>query len=580
MDRREVLRIDSALSDFRGARRKAILTEVLGRFQGNSSRLLSFEEARQKLHTQMTGREVTKDIPLDHIVGSVNRYEDFTRGFLPRASIDSQRWASVKAAQFSMTGLAPIEVYQIDQVYFVLDGNHRVSVARQMGIKTIQAHVTEIPTRIKLTPDIKPDDLIIKAEYLDFLDATCLDLSRPQADLEMTAPGQYPVLLEHIRAHQQYLKQEKHRDVNLEETAVHWYDKVYLPVIKIILGQGLLRDFPGRSEADLYVWLLDKKSIIEKELGINVEMEAAAGQLVKQFGSSFHQVILRSTQKLVEAFTPRALEEGPAPGEWRKEVVNYRSEKALFNAILVPVSGTEESWKALDQAKIVVEREEARLQGLHIISSKRIQKQSKALQIQEEFTNRCRQAGLEGQLTLAKGDPAQRISERAAWNDLVVINLSYPAQPRAMNKFRSGFRSLVLHCPRPILAVPHRISPLNRALLAYDASSKAQEALYVATYLAGKWDIPLVVLTIQEGENPTRESQARAREYLETHGIQATYEDAKGPVAPSILIIAEEEKCDWIIMGGYGTAPVVNFMLDNVVDQVLRSSGRPMLLCR
>jgi nucleotide-binding universal stress UspA family protein len=127
--------------------------------------------------------------------------------------------------------------------------------------------------------------------------------------------------------------------------------------------------------------------------------------------------------------------------------------------------------------------------------------------------------------------------------------------------------------------VPKRVSPLTRALLAYDASPKAQEALYIATYLAGKWAMPLVVLTIHEDASLSN-AQNKAREYLESQGIQAEYEAVQGPVAASILVVAEEFHCDWVIMGGYGAAPVVNFMLDNVVDQVLRSSGRPMLLCR
>ena len=70
----------------------------------------------------------------------------------------------------SAQGLQPIEVYKVSEVYFVLDGNHRVSIARQEGWKTIQAHVIEIQTDIPLTPDVQPDELIVKAEYAGFLD--------------------------------------------------------------------------------------------------------------------------------------------------------------------------------------------------------------------------------------------------------------------------------------------------------------------------------------------------------------------------------------------------------------------------
>lgn len=580
MDRGEVLKIENALGDFRAARRKAVLSDLIRVVQGDSRKLLSFEQARRSLKTQMTGRQIIKDIPLNAIVGSVNRYEDFTRGFLPRKTIDPNRWASVQKAQYSMEGLPPIEAYQIDQAYFVLDGNHRVSVARQMGMKTIQGLVTEIPTRVKLTPDATPEDLIIQSEYLDFLEATRLDQTRPEANLEMTAAGQYQKILQIIVEHQEHIRQKKKREITLEEAASNWYDTKYLPLVNALSSNGLLRDFPGRSLADLYAWLVDKSEQIEKDLGINVNIELAASRLTKQFSPSTWQATNRVLTRIKDMLIPDALEAGPEAGEWRKEVVNYRGNEVLFNDILVPVSGTAQSWLALDQAQIIAKKEAANLYGLHISRTQAQKNQAKLNQIQQDFQSRCQKAGLEGKLTQATGDPARRISERAVWSDLVVINLSFPPQPQALSKYRSGFRSLVLRCPRPILAVPQRVSPLERALLAYDASPKAQEALYVATYLAGKWGIQLVVLTIREEDATKDESQQKAREYLESHGVQATYEEIAGPVANSILIIAEEHHCDWIIMGGYGSAPIVNFMLDNVVDRVIRSSGRPMLLCR
>lgn len=579
MDFNTPLEMDQALYDFRAARRKAILTEIIGALQGNPPQLIPFDQVRQKLKTPVTGRQVLKDIPLDAIVGSVNRYDDFTRGFLPRSTIDPKRWANVLAAQHSLSGLPPIEVYQIDQVYFVLDGNHRVSVARQMGMKFIHALVTEIPSRIKLTPDITPDDLIIKAEYLDFLEATRLDINHPEAEIEMTAPGQYPKLLCLIAEHQHKLSQKKHREVSFEEAASHWYETDYLPLAKIILTRGLLRDFPGRTQADLYIWLVEKRDLIEKELGIQVELQSTAGQLAKRFSPSLRRIPNRLLRKLKDHLVPDALEAGPPPGEWRKEVLNYRGHEVLFSDILVPISGSQESWLALEQAKLIAHKETARVHGLHILPRSPKKELPNPEELKKEFEERCRKDEIPGELTLTKGEPARRISEFAAWVDLVVINLNYPPYPQLLSKSRSGFRSLVLRCPRPILVVPRRVSPLNRALLAYDDSPKAQEALYIAAYLAGKWCIPLVVLTIQE-ENTDLSAQQKAREYLESQNIQAVYEQMRGPVAASILVMAEEYHCDWIIMGGYGSAPLVNFLLDNVVDQILRSSARPMLLCR
>ena len=139
-----------------------------------------------------------QEIPLDKIVGSVGRYQDFTRSFLPKKDSDEVRWATVRAAINDMKGMPPIEVYQIGEVYFVKDGNHRVSVARQLGTTTISAYVTEIETRVPLTADDNPDEVICKAGYADFLEKTNLDHHFPKADLLMTISGHYQVMLDQI----------------------------------------------------------------------------------------------------------------------------------------------------------------------------------------------------------------------------------------------------------------------------------------------------------------------------------------------------------------------------------------------
>src|SRR5919109_5067282 len=161
-----------AIQDFQSARQKAGIQEVLARITGKSNQLLSYDEVAEKLKLRIRTERGVQHIPLDAIVGSVGRDTDFTRAFLPRRAVNQQRWANVKAAMEDGAGLPPIEVYKVGEVYFVIDGNHRVSIARQEGAITIEARVIEVRTDIPLTLDVQPDDLIIKAEYADFLDAT------------------------------------------------------------------------------------------------------------------------------------------------------------------------------------------------------------------------------------------------------------------------------------------------------------------------------------------------------------------------------------------------------------------------
>ena len=147
----------AAIEDFHRMRRRAGLLKIFNRFRKHTS-LLSYEDIRHQLRAVEKSSYQLRSIPLDAIQGRVGRYTDFTRDFLPTKSIDPQRWANVKAQVYSLEGVPPIEVYQIGQVYFVLDGNHRVSVARQMGNDTIEelAH-----HRLRLGADKLVDDTAV-----------------------------------------------------------------------------------------------------------------------------------------------------------------------------------------------------------------------------------------------------------------------------------------------------------------------------------------------------------------------------------------------------------------------------------
>ena len=172
------LKRQMAVQDFQAARQRAAIQEVLARITGRPSELLSYEEVAEKLKLRIRTERGMQHIPLDAIVGSVGRYSDFTRTFLPRRKEDQDRWAGVRAAFLEDgAGLPPIEVYKVGEVYFVVDGNHRVSIARQEGAKTIEAHVIEVRTHVPLTPDVRAEDLIIKSEYVEFLEYTMVHSS-------------------------------------------------------------------------------------------------------------------------------------------------------------------------------------------------------------------------------------------------------------------------------------------------------------------------------------------------------------------------------------------------------------------
>ncbi|KPV50071.1 hypothetical protein SE17_29080, partial [Kouleothrix aurantiaca] len=178
------------------------------------------------------------------------------------------------------------------------------------------------------------------------------------------------------------------------------------------------------------------------------------------------------------------------------------------------------------------------------------------------------------------GTVTRQICERARLTDLVVVSLSYPPGAEALARLRSGFRSLLQRCPRPILAAPVPAMPIASALLPYDGSPKAEEALFAATYLALSWKIGLTVLTVSDGQETTEATQQRARDYLERHGVQANYVLAEGAAGVLISETARERRCDMVVIGSYGFNPLLEIMLGSSVDQVLRESRVPVLLCR
>ncbi len=573
--------IASAAQDFRRARRRADLQEIMARVTGRSVDLLSYEEVRQKLKAEESRGRTLRDIPLDAIVGSVGRYNDFTRGFLPRQDSDEGRWARVKVA-VDARGLPPIDVYQIDQAYFVKDGHHRVSIARRLGATHIQARVTEVHTRVPFSPDVQSDDLIVKAEYADFLERTPLDELRPQANLSVTAPGQYRLLEEHIQVHRHLMTRglDQKQEVSYDQVVTHWYDEVYFPVVRIIRERGILRDFPGRTETDLYLWVSEHRAELEKELGWEIDPETAAADLVTYFSPKPERVVARLGGKILDAMTPDELEAGPPPGRWRQERLGVRQVDHLFADVLVAITGEEAGWYALEQALNVAQREGARLHGLHVVSSEVQQESAKVQTVRSEFNRRCQMAAVSAELAVEIGGVPRNVCQRVRWTDVAVLSLNYPPAPQPISRLSSGLSTIIRRCPRPVLAVPETSSHLDSALLAYDGSPKSEEALFVAAYLTIQWAIPLVVVTVIETGRTTSAALARAQAYLEALEGQATFIKGQGPVAEMIMRTAEEYGSELIIMGGYGFSPVMEIVLGSAVDEVLRTSRRPILICR
>jgi hypothetical protein len=208
---------------------------------------------------------------VDQIAGSLNRYHEFDRVFLPASEKLADRWQSVNRAFYQDVSLPPVVLYKVGDVYFVVDGHHRVSVARRQGQIDIDAEVRECATRVNITADIKPEDLEILEDKVNFLERTSLDSLIPEATIELTIPDGFYRMLEHIAVHHYFMGIDMQRNISEEEAIKHWYEHVYMPVINVIRETDIIKEFPDKTEGDLYLWVLDHQHYLESEEGVPLQ---------------------------------------------------------------------------------------------------------------------------------------------------------------------------------------------------------------------------------------------------------------------------------------------------------------------
>ena len=269
-------------TDFQRARFKAFLHRAWDSLSGQRTTLLSYEDIKEKLHIGGPIYRGVQTVRVDQIAGSLNRYHEFDRVFLPASDALAARWQSVNRAFYEEVSLPPVVLYKVRQVYFVVDGHHRVSVAREQNQIYIDAEVRECSSRVNITADIKPEDLEILEDKVHFLERTALDKLKPDATIKLTIPDGFDRMLEHIAVHRYFMGLDLKRDISEHEAINDWYDRVYMPVIRVIRETNILKEFPDKTESDLYLWVLDHQHYLESQEGVPLQPPEEAAR--KFFG--------------------------------------------------------------------------------------------------------------------------------------------------------------------------------------------------------------------------------------------------------------------------------------------------------
>jgi ParB-like nuclease family protein len=252
---------------FTRARRREVYRRLFGIISRNSQReLLPLDHLRKRVRLfEQTYRGV-QPIPVDRIVGTAGRSNDFDAHWLPRRPEVQERWMRLERA-FPDGDWPPIVVYQVGDSYFVVDGHHRVALAKQRGIDYIDAEVTELSARFPIAQGLDIGKMILAEQQHLFMEESGLERMRPEAEIELSQPHGYVEFLEIIKAHTYDLSVRNNALVAIEEGARDFYDNVYLPTIEAIHREGVIEGFPHAAVGDLFMAIYERRRSLFPEHG-------------------------------------------------------------------------------------------------------------------------------------------------------------------------------------------------------------------------------------------------------------------------------------------------------------------------
>jgi len=241
-----------AQDDFLRARRRLAVSRLrrwLRREPGEVDHILPFDEVVSALGRLQERDAGTRVVPLDAVVGTVDRTRGFDRHFRPTTPEVRARWERIATAMRRGEEMPPVDLYKVGEAYFVKDGHHRVSVSRALGFDVIDAHVTEVVTRIGAARDLQIGDLPLKSHERVFFERIPLPADA-RARVATSDPWALAQLAENVEAWGWRWTQEHERMMDRKELATRWYEEEYVPVVTLLRDAGML----GRgTEADAYL---------------------------------------------------------------------------------------------------------------------------------------------------------------------------------------------------------------------------------------------------------------------------------------------------------------------------------------
>lgn len=287
-------------SDFAKARNKALFNEIQHFLKPEEAAMISFRDIKELLKPQNQTYIGMQVIPIEKIVGSEGRYKDFDNQFFPKNTFIKERWEHVDEAVIKDIILPPIKVYELGGLYFVRDGNHRVSVTKSKGVEFIDAEVVSLQSEIRLPPvrsltgmikeiiSYEKRNFYFETNFGDITDYWCLDFS---------TTGQYDVIYNHILTHKYFINQNQEKEISIEDAITSWFNTVYLPVIHTIDKYKIMKYFKHRTKSDLYVWIIKYFDELKRKFGDNCSLEDAVFDITNEYKISLPTKIKNAFKK-------------------------------------------------------------------------------------------------------------------------------------------------------------------------------------------------------------------------------------------------------------------------------------------
>jgi hypothetical protein len=225
-----------AQHDFLRARRRAAAARLAARMRlepDDVGVILPYEEVIAALGFVSERRVGLQVIPLELIVGTVDRSRDFDRQFRPTSRRVRGRWEHIAAAVRRGEPMPPIDVLRIGEICFVRDGHHRVSVAHALGHRDINAFVTEVTTRVGADRAITLADLPMKSHERVFFERVPLPAAA-RAQIRLSDPWDYGELAEAVEAWAFRASQDRREELDRPEAARLWFETEYQPVVAML----------------------------------------------------------------------------------------------------------------------------------------------------------------------------------------------------------------------------------------------------------------------------------------------------------------------------------------------------------